>query len=317
MIALGLGLAITMLLKYINYSTNPLWATTDASSGGWNKTGLLLAAIGLAEYALRPASLFPAPPPVEEEKDKPVVLETNRGQRAALMLGFGSIIHMLQTFNMDAGTIISWTWTGWPLTGPVLNPSAGLVIATAAFGAINYPPVPIWPVGLLGAFVLYRYPDWMGFYGGIAVVGFLASTFPKIVRAASALSPARTFGRAHLVNIVLDIASVVTAAYAFVPLGWLLRERTDLILGFCMLSIAWAEMVSMSIRLPESVFARSLARIQLFRSLNLVAVTIVVVIGFARSYAKMQVVPAPYFPEHRIFSGGIWTVSPPFSSSSS
>ena len=312
---LGLGLVTTVLIKYLNYSTNPLWATAHRASGGWNGTGLVLAALALHEYAHRPVSLFPAPP-TSEHKDKPIPpVVSTKLQRILVPIGLGSLIHMIQTFITDAGTIIAWTWTGYPVKGPTLHPFAGEVIAAAALSLI----LPVRSLGTAwsgfgagGAYLLYRYPDWIGFYGGLILVIYLLSTFPAFVLIASALPPAQTLGGALVVNIVLDVASVITAAYAFVPMGWILRERTDLVVGFCMLSIVAAAMVSTSIDLPgpERMQARSKLRIAQTTRWTLYASVVMSILGLAASYGKIpSAQPVPYYIDHRIFTGGIWTVS--------
>jgi len=89
-------------------------------------------------------------------------------------------------------------------------------------------------VGCCGAYALYAYSDWIGFFGGLVLVFYIMAVLPQILRAASAGSPGSTFGNALLLTCVLDVVSVVTAAYAFVPYGHLFRERTDLVLIFSM-----------------------------------------------------------------------------------
>lgn len=315
-----IGIVATMLIKYLNYSTNPLWATTDAGSGGWNKTGLVLAAASLYEYYARPTHLFPAPPTLVA-KDKPIApVSTSRLQRTIIAAGLGSMIHLLQTFLMEAGTIIAWTWTGFPVKGPTLHPSAGFVIAASAIGVTSISArtptlgLILWCIaGLGGAYSLYTFPDWLGFNGGLVMILYLVSAVPRLFRAASAI-PASIFGYALLVNILLDVASVVTAAYAFVPMGWLLRERTDLVLGFCMLTTVAAEGVIFGLSLPEEnrLQQRSISRISRTKKLNLLSGAVLAVLGIASSYNKMPTSPpVPYYPEHRIFSGGIWTVGVP------
>jgi hypothetical protein len=318
--ALGVGIAIVMFIKYLNYSTNPLWATTDSGSGGWNVTGLVLAAASLYEYNTRPASLFPAPP-IDVEKDKPVApVQSSRLQRTLITIGLGSLIHMLQTFLMDAGTIIAWTWTGYPVKGPTLHPFGGVVIlvsalaSTAATYSSHTPTfVMLWSIaGMGGSYTLLVYPDWLGFNGGMIFTAYFVSILPRLFRAASALPPGSTLGWALVVNILLDVASVITAAYAFVPMGWLLRERTDLVLGFCVVSIVAADFASLGLKLPggDRLQLRSVRRIALTKRLNLLTAVIVAVLGLASSYRKVPIEkPVPYFPEHRLFSGGIFTVS--------
>jgi len=318
--ALGVGIAVVMFIKYLNYSTNPLWATTDAGSGGWNITGLALGAASLYEYKTRPASLFPSPP-VSVEKDKPIApMHSSRLQRIAIAMGLGSLIHMLQTFLMDAGTIIAWTWTGYPVKGPTLHPFGGVVILVSALAstATTYSSHSLvsrilWSIAGIGAsYTLLVFPDWLGFNGGMVFTAYLVSVIPRLLRASSALPPGSTFGWALFVNIILDVASVVTAAYAFVPMGWLLRERTDLVLGFCVTCIVAADFASSGLRLPEKdrLFPRSIKRIALTKRLNLLTAVVVAILGLTSSYRKMPTdKPVPYYPEHRIFSGGIFTVS--------
>lgn len=319
MTALGVGIAIVMLVKYLNYSTNPLWATTDAGSGGWNVTGLVLAAASLYEYRHRPATLFPSPP-ISVEKGKAIPpASSSRLQRVLVTFGLGSLVHMLQTFLMDAGTVIAWTWTGFPIKGPTLHPFAGVVILVSALSATavshrshTFTSASLWSIiGAGGAFVLYTYPDWVGFNGGLAFTAYLISTLPRLLRAVASLPPAAVLGNAMVVNIVLDVASVVTAAYAFVPMGWLLRERTDLVLGFCVVCIVSADFASLGLKLPgkDKLYPRSKRRIALYKSLNLLAAVAVGLLGVASAYWKVSTTqPKPYYPDHRIFSGGIFTV---------
>ncbi|ODN89207.1 calcofluor white hypersensitive protein [Cryptococcus wingfieldii CBS 7118] len=314
---LGLGIAITMLLKYVNYSNNPFWSLLNGSSGGWNKTGLVLGAISLAEYIYRPLDLHPAPPlPEAPGKDKgqarsapPTALQTR-----FMSLGLGTAIHLIQTFLMDAGTVISWTWTGYPIKGPTLHPQAGFIIAATALGLASIPNAlhPAWStIGCLGALALYAFPDWTGFYGGVVLTYYLSSILPPYVRAASACSPATTFGNALLAYIVFDVVSVVTAAYAFVPMGWLLRERTDVVLGACMLSTAAGAWAGYSLDLPSgsSLPRRTHRRTKAVQRFTLISAGLFSLLSILYSFSRIPVqAPAPYYPEHRIFSAGIWTV---------
>ena len=315
-----MAIAVVMLIKYLNYSTNPLWATADAASGGWNITGLLLAAASLYEYQTRPVSLFPSPP-ISVEKDKPIApIRTTRTQRVLITLGLGSLIHMLQTFLMDAGTIVAWTWTGYPVSGPTLHPFGGVVILVTSLAstAVSYSPstrvsILLWSIAAIGgSSALLYFPDWLGFNGGMVFTAYLVSILPRLFRSASALPLASTLGWALVVKILLDVASVVTAAYAFVPMGWLLRERTDLVLGFCVICIVAADVASLGLRLPgkDRLYPRSIKRVALIKRLNLLLAVLVAVLGLASSYRNMPTdKPVPYYPEHRMFTGGIFTVS--------
>ncbi|WVF72912.1 hypothetical protein IAT40_007730 [Kwoniella sp. CBS 6097] len=315
---LGLGLAITLLLKYACSSTNPFWIIAHPASGGWNKTGLFLAALSWLEYACRPVSLHPAPPLVHSaaaaKGDYTSVVSVSKWQQRLITVGLGALIHLIQTFVTDAGTIISWTWTGYPIKGPTLHPFAGFVISSAVIGACLQSPrlqPAMIGIGCLGAILLYNFPDWIGFLGGLLLVPYLTSIFPTYIRAASACKPSSTFGHALVTNIVLDVVSVITAAYAFVPMGWIFRERTDLVLGFCMLATIAGWQASRSLNLPSgsSIPTRSRQRVASTKRYTTIASVVLGALSVGYSYGKMPTAtPISYYPDHEIFTGGIWTV---------
>ena len=309
-----------MLLKYLNYSTNPFWCIVAPDSRGWNKTGLALGLVALVEYAYRPLDLFPAPPlhlDADEKKDLAQTNESNpggRAQRLAIILGLGSLVHLIQTFLSDSGTIIAWTWTGFPITGPTLHPFAGMIIAAACLGTNlgSIAAKPVWgAVGVIGTYLLYAYPDWLGFLGGVAVTIYLSALIPSYFRSASVGQFSSTWGHALLVNCLIDVISVVTAAYAFVPLGWLVRERTDLVLIFTVGTIEWGRWAGNKIVLPSDfrLAPRSRLRISRTKRWTLLSSVGMGIIAMAASYGKMPTKqPELYYPDHRQFTAGIWTV---------
>lgn len=316
----GLGLAITMFIKYMNYSTNPFWCIVDSSSGGWNKTGLGLGVLALIEYAYRPLDLFPAPPlradGDEKKNDRQPSRKPSKMQRTAIILGLGSFVHLVQTFLSDSGTIIAWTWTGYPITGPTLHPFAGLVIAMACVGTTStmgkLAELPAWGVvGSFGALALYVFPDFTGYFGGLAVTLYLSALIPSFFRYASVGPFSSTWGHALLVNCLIDVISVVTTAYAFVPLGWLVRERTDLVLIFTISCIEWGRWAGRQLSLPsdERLALRSRLRISRTSRWTLLSSLTISALAVSASYRKMPTSqPELYYPDHRQFTAGIWTV---------
>ncbi|WWD03771.1 hypothetical protein V865_001827 [Kwoniella europaea PYCC6329] len=314
---LGLGLVITLLIKYINNSTNPLWAISHPASGGWNKTGLILAALAIYEYYRRPVDLHPAPPlnwHIRKEPQPYTLVKTTKWQRLSITVGFGALIHLIQTFVTDAGTIISWTWTGYPIKGPTLHPFAGIVIAVASLGILHQSRkfhYHLTILGLIGAIALYRYPDWIGYIGGLLLVFYLQAIFPSYIRILSIFEPGPTYGYALVTNIILDVISVVTAAYAFVPLGWIFRERTDLVLSFCMVATVLGWWSTKNIRLPSTseIPPRAQRRIRSTKRYTIISSVLLSIVSIGYSYSKIPSgKPVPYYPDHKIFSGGIWTV---------
>ncbi len=317
-----MGLLLSVMLKHLNYSTNPFWCIVDSPSGGWNKTGLLLAIACLMERNSRPVEAFPASLKSEDALKK----EDSAGrpfqpisklQETVVAIGLGGLIHMIQTFLTDAGTVISWTWTGYPVSGPTLHPHAAIVVAVSSLSisfsdSVSPMSIPFNLVGLMSATVLYARQDWVGFLGGLGLVSYLSAMLPHYLRGASACSPARVYGIALLVNIVLDVLSVITTAYAFVPYGHLLRERTDLVLGFSMLAIALGGLMMRGVALPEDHRLPVRARVKSDRVQRWT-----VVLGFCFSFVAsvygyqktIEKNPVPYYPDLRMFTGGIWTVS--------
>lgn len=306
--------------KYLCHSNNPFWAIVNEASGGWNKTGLVISALALAEYYYRPNNLFPAPPVSATLKDKPAEIVTTKAQRVSLILGVGSLLHLLQTFVCDPGTIIAWAWTGYPATGPMLHPWGGVTIAVAAV-ALAFNMNALSPATMLVPFpaaaaILFT-PDWAGYVGGLVLVFYLVSIVPVMFRAASALPPS-TWGYAGAWLAFLDVASVFTVAYAFVPFGWILRERSDVIMAILLLPLPFALRTASALEpaLPgrNALQARSATRVRNVGRWTTIAAVLLGVIGLATGFersvasASPSNPPTPYFPEHNIFTGGIYAV---------
>jgi hypothetical protein len=293
---LALGLVITMVLKHVNSSTNPFWCV--AAEGRWSVLGMVISAAAVAELATRPGGGFPIAPVTRE------FIRATAAQQVAIGMGFGSLVHLIHTFATDGGTIISWTWTGFPVTGPT-HPAACLVIAVACAACV----APAWwPIGVIGAVVLYRYPDWIGFVGGLALVWYLVAALPGYLRAVS-LCPG-AIGWGLLLYCVLGVVSVVTTAYAFVPFGNLVRERTDLVLGFSMAWVVAGNLAAGMVRMPQGLLERSNRRIRRVKMWTGVTAVLLGLAAFATSYSELSTeAPKPYAETGRVFSGGIWTVS--------
>lgn len=84
---------------------------------------------------------------------------------------------------------------------------------------------------------MYAYRNWIGYAGGLGVAVFLMSVLPQVFDLAAATATAgggtglrisKTYTMALGVYCLLNLASIFTVAYAFVPGGVYLRERTDL-----------------------------------------------------------------------------------------
>ncbi|WWC72123.1 uncharacterized protein I206_106083 [Kwoniella pini CBS 10737] len=283
------------------------WTGWAALFGTWAR--LKGSAEMIAEGQTSPLSIYP------KKKDQSLaVTRPSKWQQRLVTVGLGALIHLTQTFVTDAGTILSWTWSGYPIKGPTLHPFAGVVITIASLGVLHQRKelqYPLTILGTIGAITLYRYPDWVGFAGGLLLISYLQAIFPFYIRIASTFESGPTFGYALVMNIVLDVLSVVTAAYAFVPMGWIFRERTDLVLAFCMIATIAGWLATRHLDLPQGpqIPFRSRRRIKATKKYTIISSIGLSIISLGYSYSKMPTTaPVPYYPNHKIFSGGIWTV---------
>jgi hypothetical protein len=76
--------------------------------------------------------------------------------------------------------------------------------------------------------VLIWFEDWLGFIGVLGMATFLSMLARPITQIALEGSPFKVLLGAWLVADVLAFLQVLTAAYAFVPGGMIMREKTSL-----------------------------------------------------------------------------------------
>lgn len=223
-----------------------VWPIVDERSGGFNKTGLLIAV--LAVYNFHTRSSIIAGQAASAEKAQEKVKNTARTTPSNWLsdsLALGSLIFSLHCLLADPSTLIAWSWTGYPVKGPVphlhgslthisqvvglLIPATLMIISDSGMdmAVLSHP---LWlAYGSASAFVMYSNKNWLGYLGGLNFAVFLMSMLPLIfVRAASNGKVALTYFTAWLTVCLLDLANIWTVAYAFVPGGVYLRERTDL-----------------------------------------------------------------------------------------
>jgi PGAP2IP, second transmembrane domain len=154
-------------------------------------------------------------------------------------IGLGGLIFSLHCFLADSGTLLAYSWTGYPITGPLpglhgyltlMAMTLGVFISSSGVKTVVYHPT--WMAfGALSAYFMHQWRDWPGYIAGLCLSTFLSSLAPVIIEVASrhgSHTPGKVYFTAWLVVCALDLANVWTVAYAFVPAGWLLRERTDM-----------------------------------------------------------------------------------------
>jgi hypothetical protein len=154
----------------------------NENTGGYNKTGILLALLAITELSLRPAAKVPVP----VQKGSVSKSWVNSG------LALGSLIFALHNLLADSTTLIAWSWTGYPVQGPVPHLHGYLTITAQSIGLaipallpsdlVSIVCHPLWfAYGAVSAYVMYRYRDWVGYFGGLNLAVFCMSVLPMVL----------------------------------------------------------------------------------------------------------------------------------------
>ncbi|KAJ7127156.1 Frag1/DRAM/Sfk1 family-domain-containing protein [Mycena epipterygia] len=331
-ILIGLGLLLSSLSKHANHSNNPVWPFVDSESGGYNKTGILLAILAVYEHHCRSAS-FPVTQQTSKKDKKAAPSATVRSPQRhwlAAALPLGSLIFTLHSLLSDSSTLISWSWTGYVDShpqGPVphlhgsltfIAQSIGLLLALTLISRNSTEALahPLWfCYGSAATAVLYTYKNWLGYIGGLNLAVFVMSVIPVVFKRASdavgstGQSIGKVYFTAMLVYCLLGLASIWTVAYAFVPGGVYLRERTDLVLILQMaclsLAFKWPGLDrpttgerNLKDVISPALISYSRATLACFSIASLLVTMYRTPTGF----------PQPFKPGPRILTAGIWTV---------
>ncbi|KZT06123.1 uncharacterized protein LAESUDRAFT_743576 [Laetiporus sulphureus 93-53] len=302
---MGLGFLLSSIAKHANHSNNPVWPIVNEQSGGYNKTGLLLAVLAICNYAIRAST----PPKAKTPAVQSTHESTGSWLRNAISLG--TLIFTLHCLIADPSTLIAWSWTGYPIKGPVPHLHGSLTHVAQALGLclpLLLPSLsnPLWfACGCASAYALYALSDWPGYAGGLGFAVFLMSITPGVLqRTARTGHVAKTYFVAWFVVIVFYFASVFTVAYAFVPGGVYFRERTDLVLLAQMAGIALAFDWSRGKVSASRVSVTRPVRSASFAALSLLCMLSLLVTMYRWPMAVVQ----PHRPGSRLVRAGIWTV---------
>ncbi|KIK80643.1 hypothetical protein PAXRUDRAFT_36135 [Paxillus rubicundulus Ve08.2h10] len=319
---LGAGLILSSLSKHANHSNNPVWPMLNEESGGYNKTGMAIALCAILELATRPSG-----PPKETKLNEPTTaaVGTNIAHNwLPSSIALGSLFFTLHCMLTDSSTVIAWSWTGYKdgqPKGPLPHLYGSLTLIAQSLGLIvaamlptstssTFFTHPTWfAYGCASAFVMYRFRDWAGFVGGLNFAIFSMSILPSALSQASVGQGTKAGRRSFVVffvAILFYLANVWTVAYAFVPGGIYLRERTNLVLiaQFASLSLAFRwpfQALTKICPFPHLQTPTHAHMPTLLGFLSLISVLITLC-----RWPTMG--PRPYKPGTGIFNAGIWTV---------
>ncbi|KAI3404032.2 CWH43 [Candida oxycetoniae] len=241
-----MGLLATSIFKFLNYSNNPIWPIMHKENGGYNSVGIFLGLLGalltpVVDTTVAPKTSTSSSSTSSSSSSSSSPPPLNAGGSLLLgALGFGGYYFALHAFLSDSGTLVLWTWEGFPIRGPtpvtgalphLVTFAVSILIASRVhpnfFSNLTYNLV----IGAGSTLATYFLKGWTGFAGSLVYSFYLVSLAPVIFQSINGYNPVATFFIGFLVNIIMSLASVWIVAYAFVPYGPLLRERTDLIVG--------------------------------------------------------------------------------------
>ncbi|KAF9306288.1 hypothetical protein BGZ74_006794 [Mortierella antarctica] len=306
-LALALGLVLHNVVKQAWWANNPIWPIMNETNGGQNLIGLGLGVLATLQVMLRK----------EPNVDEPKVIESAKKGESWVMaaIGAGGYLFCLHSMFSDSSTISRWSLGGYPNTGPQPVPGGLMVIAAMAAGLTlsskrrTVTSLAWWAVGTAGLAVLHFIEGNVGFAGGVIFTIYALSLFPAIFRALGSQPPGRTFLLAMLVYNILALAHVWVVAYAFVPGGEVMRERTDYVLiamqSCILIGIVNANPAAwIAVTEARSRAAFSAARLQ--AKISLVGL-VLASIGICWNRLPKSA-PQPYHPEHKLITAGIWTI---------
>lgn len=232
--AWSIGLIASSISKFAFQTNNPLWPIMNDQNGGWNKTGLVLFALAIARTWQRH----------NHESGTHKSSEKPNGSSVLASFGVAGVLFGLHSLLSDSSTMILWVWDGYPVRGPLAVPHGAWTIFAMGVGLVFglfYPDVArgwtAFGVGSVGAAVLTCFSHWFGYYGALTLTIYLMAIAPTIISNAVRFSPGRTFFVGFFVYNIMVLFHVWVVAYAFVPGGPLVRERTDWVMTSMMLLI--------------------------------------------------------------------------------
>jgi hypothetical protein len=302
-----LGLLASSVVKYAWQTSNPIWPIVHAENGGWNGTGFTLAVLAVYRSTRRA--------PVSDSG-----LAQPRGAEGSSLLaglGLAGLFFGLHSLLSDSSTMILWTWEGYPIKGPIAAPHGALTIAAMGVGLVlglfNYGVARSWTlygIGCMGATTLTLYANWTGFIGGLVLAVYLMAASVPLIASAARKRPAITFGTGFLAYNFMTLFHVWVVAYAFVPGGPYVRERTDWVMLTTMLLIGCGVFTSVSTT-PEAQKKRFNAYLnsRKQRSYYLYALSFLQLLSVSIAYLRFPTYDyTPYHKDEKILTAGIWTI---------
>ncbi|RDL31867.1 uncharacterized protein BP5553_09269 [Venustampulla echinocandica] len=302
-----IGLVASSVIKFACRTSNPVWAVSHAENGGYNGLGFILAVLAVLRSTRKT--------PIARNE---LAIQGQKNERSVLAgLGIGGLFFALHSLLSDSSTMILWVWEGYPIRGPISAPHGALTIFAMAIGLIVglfqeslARSWTLYGVGCIGAALLTTSSNWRGFYGALILAAYLMAVSIPLISSAAKKSPATSFGFGYLVYNFMALFHVWVVAYAFVPGGPLVRERTDWVMISMMLLIGCGVFAAAS---PSAVAQRKRVNTYLNgrrqRSYYIYVLGVLQLLAVAIAYLRFPTYDyVPYHKDDKILTAGIWTI---------
>ncbi|CAG8980785.1 hypothetical protein HYALB_00010690 [Hymenoscyphus albidus] len=306
-LAWTMGLLASSVVKFAFKTSNPIWPTSHASNGGLNGLGFILAVLAVMRSTRRGPT-----------GGNDLNLQGRQeGSSVLAGLGIGGIFFGMHFLLADSSTMILWVWEGYPIKGPIAAPHGAFTIAAMGAGLLIglfrdslATGWTLYGVGCIGAALLTTRSNWTGYYGALATAVYLMAVSVPLIGSAARKNPATTFGFGFLVYNFMTLFHTWVVAYAFVPGGHLVRERTDWVVTATMILIGCGVFTAISSN-PTTQRKRTVinpnARKQ--RSYYIYVLSALQLCSVAIAYLRFPTYDyVPYHKDEKILTAGIWTI---------
>ena len=304
--ALSLGLILSTIAKFAFQTNNPIWPIMHAQNGGWNKVGLSIAVLAILRSTRRVESGGGSLDPTSKTSRSP----------GLTALGVGGLLFGMHSLLSDSSTMVLWVWEGFPVRGPIaangvltiISMGMGLFVSIFSREAVSVRSRFL--LAGIGAFLVTCYSHWTGYTGALLLAFSLMSLSTTIIGSAARCSPAITFGLGFLVYNFMVLAHVWIVAYAFVPGGPYLRERTDLIMTATIVLLgAGVYAAPKDTQNGKSKSRASYSTPQRSSSYYTYILFLLELLAVAHSYLRFPTNDyVPYHKDDKVLTAGIWTV---------
>lgn len=304
--ALSLGLISSSLAKFAFQTNNPIWPIMHTQNGGWNKVGISVAVLAILRSTRRAESGGGSPDPTSKTLRSPILTA----------LGVGGLLFGMHSLLSDSSTMILWVWEGFPVRGPIaangvftiISMGIGLFVSIFRHKAVSVRSRFL--LAGIGAFLVTCYSHWTGYTGALLLAFSLMSLSTTIIGSAARSSPAITFGLGFLVYNFMVLAHVWIVAYAFVPGGPYLRERTDWIMTATVILLgAGVYAAPKDTQNGKSKSRASSPTPQKSSFYYIYILFLLELLAVAHSYLRFPTNDyVPYHKDDNVLTAGIWTV---------